>query len=257
MISSNQCVAGKILNKTQTSTEKAWPTAYSIASANKGILQRIVQQYLWRRCGYPIRSCDFKDPSNCWALKHMNPCGIGQADDIETAWDYAYIWSIDFRWDCGSQPWGRCRDSSKCTVSSWNHHCAVFIQTKFSEILTTKKKTCGFWCYLTLKMLVWSGSRIHWCCWWSLVQNQDVVKESPADWQGLPNANQLRQKRQLWVCLESYQVCEIKWYYRDQRPHTLGWPRSNQPCGFNYKADQAKDRSMVLFLLQMPSSHLW
>ena len=24
------------------------------------------------------------------ALKHMNPCGIGQADDIETAWDYAY-----------------------------------------------------------------------------------------------------------------------------------------------------------------------
>ena len=20
----------------------------------------------------------------------MNPCGIGQADDIETAWDYAY-----------------------------------------------------------------------------------------------------------------------------------------------------------------------
>ena len=25
-----------------------------------------------------------------WLLKHMNPCGIGQADDIETAWDYAY-----------------------------------------------------------------------------------------------------------------------------------------------------------------------
>ncbi len=24
------------------------------------------------------------------ALKHMNPCGIGQADDIETTWDYAY-----------------------------------------------------------------------------------------------------------------------------------------------------------------------
>ena len=33
---------------------------------------------------------DFKDRPTVVALKHMNPCGIGQADDIETAWDYAY-----------------------------------------------------------------------------------------------------------------------------------------------------------------------
>ena len=24
------------------------------------------------------------------ALKHMNPCGIGQADNLEKAWDLAY-----------------------------------------------------------------------------------------------------------------------------------------------------------------------
>ena len=29
---------------------------------------------------------DFKDRPTVVALKHMNPCGIGQADDIETAW---------------------------------------------------------------------------------------------------------------------------------------------------------------------------
>ncbi len=37
-----------------------------------------------------IIRCDFKDRPTVVALKHMNPCGIGQADDIETAWDYAY-----------------------------------------------------------------------------------------------------------------------------------------------------------------------
>lgn len=45
---------------------------------------------------------DFKDRPTVIALKHMNPCGIGQADDIETAWDYAY--EADpvsiFWWNC-------------------------------------------------------------------------------------------------------------------------------------------------------------
>ncbi len=33
---------------------------------------------------------DFKDRPTVVALKHMNPCGIGQAETIEEAWDYAY-----------------------------------------------------------------------------------------------------------------------------------------------------------------------
>ena len=34
---------------------------------------------------------DFKErPTRCGFKTHWTPCGIGQADDIETAWDYAY-----------------------------------------------------------------------------------------------------------------------------------------------------------------------
>ena len=31
------------------------------------------------------------------ALKHMNPCGIGQADNLEKAWDLAYAVPIRSR----------------------------------------------------------------------------------------------------------------------------------------------------------------
>lgn len=33
---------------------------------------------------------DFSDAPTVVAMKHMNPCGIGQADNIEAAWDKAY-----------------------------------------------------------------------------------------------------------------------------------------------------------------------
>ncbi len=33
--------------------------------------------------------------NRCGFFEHMNPCGIGQADDIETAWDYALrVWDL-------------------------------------------------------------------------------------------------------------------------------------------------------------------
>ena len=70
--------------------QKALPTAYSIASAQQLNGKELSFNNI-RDADAAIRVIrDFKDRPTVVALKHMNPCGIGQADDIETAWDYAY-----------------------------------------------------------------------------------------------------------------------------------------------------------------------
>ncbi len=68
----------------------------------------------------------------------MNPCGIGQADDIETAWDYAYesdpvsifggIVVLNREVDT--------RQLKKCTVSSLVSRCA---KAEALEILTPRR----------------------------------------------------------------------------------------------------------------------
>ena len=70
--------------------QKGLPTAYSIASA-KQLNGKELSFNNIRDADAAIRIIrDFKDRPTVVALKHMNPCGIGQAADIETAWDYAY-----------------------------------------------------------------------------------------------------------------------------------------------------------------------
>ncbi|BAQ50499.1 phosphoribosylaminoimidazolecarboxamide formyltransferase/IMP cyclohydrolase [Streptococcus pyogenes] len=70
--------------------QKALPTDYSIASA-KQLNGKELSFNNIRDADAAIRIIrDFKDRPTVVALKHMNPCGIGQADDIETAWDYTY-----------------------------------------------------------------------------------------------------------------------------------------------------------------------
>lgn len=70
--------------------QKALPTAYSIASA-KQLNGKELSFNNIRDADAAIRIIrDFKDRPTVVALKHMNPCGIGQAGDIETAWDFAY-----------------------------------------------------------------------------------------------------------------------------------------------------------------------
>ena len=68
-----------------------------------------------------------------------------------------------------------------------------------------------------------------------LVQNQDVVKESPDDWQVVtkrqPTETEATALEFAWKAIK---LCQIKRYHRDQRPYdTWCWPRSNQPCGFS------------------------
>lgn len=70
--------------------QKAIPTDYSIASA-KQLNGKELSFNNIRDADAAIRSIrDFKDKPTVVALKHMNPCGIGQADTIEAAWDYCY-----------------------------------------------------------------------------------------------------------------------------------------------------------------------
>ncbi len=70
--------------------QNALPTAYSIAAA-KQLNGKELSFNNIRDADAAIRIIrDFKDRPTVVALKHMNPCGIGQAETIEQAWDYAY-----------------------------------------------------------------------------------------------------------------------------------------------------------------------
>ena len=61
-----------------------------------------------------------------------------------------------------------------------------------------------------------------------LVQNQDVVKESPADWQVVTKRQPTETEATALSLLGRQSVCEIKRYHRDQRPHdTWCWPGSD------------------------------
>ncbi len=117
------------------------------------------------------------------------------ADDIETAWDYAYESdpvSIFVELQV-LNPW----DAAKLKmhgVFPWNHCCAKLYRRSAWNLGLPRGKLAWFLSYhLTPKMLV-KGSRIHRCCWWSpSFKTKTWWKESPVDWQWLPNANQLRQ----------------------------------------------------------------
>ena len=69
--------------------ETALPVPYSIAAA-KQLNGKELSFNNIRDADAAIRIIrDFTAPTIV-ALKHMNPCGIGSADTIEKAWDYAY-----------------------------------------------------------------------------------------------------------------------------------------------------------------------
>lgn len=69
--------------------EAALPTDYSISQA-KQLNGKVLSFNNIRDADAAIRIIrDFTAPTVV-ALKHMNPCGIGTADEIEQAWDYAY-----------------------------------------------------------------------------------------------------------------------------------------------------------------------
>ncbi|HEP1509928.1 TPA: bifunctional phosphoribosylaminoimidazolecarboxamide formyltransferase/IMP cyclohydrolase [Streptococcus pyogenes] len=166
--------------------QKALPTDYSIASA-KQLNGKELSFNNIRDVDAAIRIIrDFKDRPTVVALKHMNPCGIGQADDIETAWDYAY------EADPVSIFGGIVvlnREVDAATAKKMHPiFLEIIIAPSYSEealaILTNKKKNL---CILELPFDAQAASEVEaeytGVVGGLLVQNQDVVAENPSDWQ--------------------------------------------------------------------------
>ena len=156
MTSSKPCVTGKPSTRCRL-LPKALPTDYSIASA-KQLNGKELSFNNIRDADAAIRIIrDFKDRPTVVALKHMNPCGIGQADDIETAWDYAY------ESDPVSIFGGIVVLNREVDAATAEKMHGVFLEIIIAPsytdealaILTNKRKTCvSLPCHLTLKRLV-------------------------------------------------------------------------------------------------------
>ncbi|HFZ4641944.1 TPA: bifunctional phosphoribosylaminoimidazolecarboxamide formyltransferase/IMP cyclohydrolase [Streptococcus pyogenes] len=166
--------------------QKALPTDYSIASA-KQLNGKELSFNNIRDADAAIRIIrDFKDRPTVVALKHMNPCGIGQADDIETAWDYTY------KADPVSIFGGIIvlnREVDAATAKKMHPiFLEIIIAPSYSEealaILTNKKKNLRI---LELPFDAQASSEVEaeytGVVGGLLVQNQDVVAENPSDWQ--------------------------------------------------------------------------
>ncbi|WP_019776921.1 bifunctional phosphoribosylaminoimidazolecarboxamide formyltransferase/IMP cyclohydrolase, partial [Streptococcus sobrinus] len=166
--------------------QKGLPTDYSIASA-KQLNGKELSFNNIRDADAAIRIIrDFKDRPTVVALKHMNPCGIGQADDIETAWDYT------FEADSVSIFGGIVVLNRQVDAATAEKMHAIFLEIIIApsyspealEILTTKKKNLRI---LELAFDAQDQSEVEaeytGVVGGLLVQNQDTIKENPADWQ--------------------------------------------------------------------------
>ena len=96
----------------------------------------------------------------------MNPCGIGQADDIETAWDYAY-------------------ESDSVSIFG-----GIVVLNREVDAATAEKMHGIFLEIIIAPSYTFDAQEVSeveaeytGVVGGLLVQNQDVVKESPADWQ--------------------------------------------------------------------------
>lgn len=128
---------------------------------------------------------DFKEQPTVVALKHMNPCGIGQADSIEKAWDYAYqsapvsifggIVVLNHQVDAAT--------AEKMHKIFLEIIIAPSYTPEALEILTNKKKNLRI---LQLDFAAQEQStkekEVTGVLGGLLVQNQDIIAENPADW---------------------------------------------------------------------------
>lgn len=165
--------------------QSAIPTDYSIASA-KQLNGKELSFNNIRDADAAIRIIrDFTNKPTVVALKHMNPCGIGQADTIEGAWDNAYAA------DPVSIFGGIVVLNREVDAATAEKMHAIFLEIiiapSYSDealaILTTKKKNLRI---LELPFDAQAESEVEkeytGVVGGLLVQNQDVVKENPADW---------------------------------------------------------------------------
>lgn len=228
--------------------QNALPTAYSIASS-KQLNGKELSFNNIRDADAAIRTIrDFKDRPTVVALKHMNPCGIGQGNSIEEAWDYAY------EADPVSIFGGIVvlnREVDAATAEKMHPvFLEIIIAPSYSEealaILTNKKKNLRI---LELAFDAQDASEIEkeytGVVGGLLVQNQDVVEEHPADWQVVTERKPSEQEQ---TALEfAWKACK---YVKsngiivtnDKMTLGVGPGQTNRVASVRIAIEQAKDR---------------
>jgi len=205
--------------------QKALPTDYSIASA-KQLNGKELSFNNIRDADAAIRIIrDFKDRPTVVALKHMNPCGIGQADDIETAWDYAY-------------------ESDPVSIFG-----GIVVLNREVDAATAKKMHGVFLEIIIAPFDAQDASEVEaeytGVVGGLLVQNQDVVKESPADWQVVtkrqPTETEATALEFAWKAIKYVKSNGII-VTNDHMTLGVGPGQTNRVASVRIAIDQAKDR---------------
>ena len=228
--------------------QKAIPTDYSIASA-KQLNGKELSFNNIRDADAAIRIIrDFKDRPTVVALKHMNPCGIGQADDIETAWDYAY------EADSVSIFGGIVvlnREVDAATAEKMHPiFLEIIIAPSYSDealaILTNKKKNLRI---LELPFDAQDQSEVEaeytGVVGGLLVQNQDVIEEKTIDWQVVtdrqPSEQEATALEFAWKAIKYVKSNGIL-IANDHMTLGVGPGQTNRVASVRIAIDQAKNR---------------
>ncbi|WP_413473783.1 bifunctional phosphoribosylaminoimidazolecarboxamide formyltransferase/IMP cyclohydrolase [Streptococcus parauberis] len=228
--------------------QKAIPTDYSIASA-KQLNGKELSFNNIRDADAAIRIIrDFKDRPTVVALKHMNPCGIGQADTIEEAWDNAY------EADSVSIFGGIIvlnREVDAATAEKMHPvFLEIIIAPSYSEealaILTNKKKNLRL---LELPFDAQDASQVEpeftGVVGGILVQNQDVVEENPDTWEVVterqPNDQEKEALRFAWKAIKYVKSNGIL-IANDHMTLGVGPGQTNRVASVRIAIEQAKDR---------------
>lgn len=228
--------------------QKAIPTDYSIASA-KQLNGKELSFNNIRDADAAIRIIrDFKDRPTVVALKHMNPCGIGQADTIEEAWDNAY------EADSVSIFGGIIvlnREVDAVTAEKMHPvFLEIIIAPSYSEealaILTNKKKNLRL---LELPFDAQDASQVEpeftGVVGGILVQNQDVVEENPDTWEVVterqPNDQEKEALLFAWKAIKYVKSNGIL-IANDHMTLGVGPGQTNRVASVRIAIEQAKDR---------------
>ncbi|GAB2025046.1 bifunctional phosphoribosylaminoimidazolecarboxamide formyltransferase/IMP cyclohydrolase [Lactovum odontotermitis] len=164
--------------------ESALPTHYSIAQAVQLHGKELSYNNVRDADAAITIARDFDAPTVV-ALKHMNPCGIGQAETIGQAWDYAY------EADPVSIFGGIIVLNREVDATTAGKMSKIFLEIIIApsysaealEILSKKKNIRLLTVDFSRKADSETEPLYAGVLGGLLVQNQDVIKEDPANWQ--------------------------------------------------------------------------
>ncbi|MFA9413520.1 bifunctional phosphoribosylaminoimidazolecarboxamide formyltransferase/IMP cyclohydrolase [Streptococcus sp. E29BA] len=227
--------------------QSAIPTEYSIASA-KQLNGKELSFNNIRDADAAIRIIrDFKDQPTVVALKHMNPCGIGQADDIETAWDYCY--EADPVSIFGGIVVLNREVDAKTAEKMHPIFLEIIIAPSYSaEALAIFQKKANLR-VLELPFDAQDASEAEpeytGVVGGMLVQNQDVIKENPADWQVVTERQPSEQERVAlafaWKAIKYVKSNGII-ITNDHMTLGVGPGQTNRVASVRIAIEQSKDR---------------